>query len=1020
MAIWRFEESGVDYGQLIVAEYSLPIVFISVLIACSAGYAGLSIAGQVSQIKRRAIRYFWFAAGSFAMGLGIWAMHFTGMIAYKTATPVSYSIPITILSAIPALVGSALVLSLLHAKTCTWQRNQIIAMCFAGCIALMHYTGMEAMRMSSILKYDFYYFLLSLFIAHALASLALVIKYVDIGTFPIPNRYRQPLSAVVMGCSISGMHYTAMEATRMYTSGVLFPPDSVLSDQTLVILVILITSLVLMIVIAYSTVQAHQQIAINAGIASLLLNSTGEGIYSIDLNGRCTFANRSCLELLGFHSEQELLGKNMHKLMHHTHNDGTPYPVEDCKIYQAFRKGEGSDVDTEVLWRKDGSSFPSEYHSFPIFERGEVLGAVVSFTDISAKKLLEQEKKFSEARFRSFFEVSQEGILFHDQSKIMDINPKGEELLGYESSELLGQSVLVAVAAESQELVIEKIKTRTPSAYEVKLLRKDGTTTDAEVISKPIMLKGESLKVVTFRDISDRKIIENKIKNIASELAQLIDTANAPIFGINTRLQINEWNQAAVKLTGYDKDEVMDCLFIHEFIEDANRESVSAIFKSAVAGEETANFELNLRTKSGRQATVLFNTTTRRDMDGEVTGVIGIGQDITALRQKENALNQAQKMEAVGQLTGGIAHDFNNLLSIISSNLRFLQQDIGETTAEIKELFEDARSAVDDGSDLTKRLLGLSSNRSLQTEISDVSDTIKKFGRFLARTLAAGIKLDLDVPDQALIIDIDSSQLENALLNLSINARDAMPQGGKITISAEQYYAGDGDGDGDGHRNVLALRENNYIKISIIDAGSGISSEDLQRVYEPFFTTKEVGKGSGLGLSMVYAFTQQSDGACHIESTLGEGTTVSMYFPEAMDHQPVEKPPEEGKTIVRGSEVILVVEDEPRVRRAILRDLKTLGYETLEAENADRAKAIIESGKHIDLLFTDVLMPGEMDGHMLGAWTAKHYPEIKVVLTSGYSIRKSTPDFYDSALPMVRKPYSIEKLALQLRTSLEN
>ena len=282
--------------------------------------------------------------------------------------------------------------------------------------------------------------------------------------------------------------------------------------------------------------------------------------------------------------------------------------------------------------------------------------------------------------------------------------------------------------------------------------------------------------------------------------------------------------------------------------------------------------------------------------------------------------------------------------------------------------------------------------------------------------IGVGAELEICSPGQGLYVNIDSYQMENALLNLIINARDAMPQGGKITICAERYSIGDGD-----HRkNILALREIDYIIVSVTDTGSGISSEDLQHVYEPFFTTKDVGKGSGLGLSMVYAFTQQSNGACHIESTLGEGTRVSMYFPEVMNHQTVEKPQEKETTIVRGSEVILVVEDEPRVRRATLRDLKTLGYETLEAENADMAKTIIESGKHIDLLFTDVLMPGEMDGRMLGAWTVKHYPEIKVVLTSGFSKGKATPGFDSSALPMVRKPYSIEKLALQLRTSLEN
>ncbi|MDK1119563.1 MAG: ATP-binding protein, partial [Anaerolineae bacterium] len=313
--------------------------------------------------------------------------------------------------------------------------------------------------------------------------------------------------------------------------------------------------------------------------------------------------------------------------------------------------------------------------------------------------------------------------------------------------------------------------------------------------------------------------------------------------------------------------------------------------------------------------------------------------------------------------------------------------------------------------------LAFSRNRALKPEINNVNDIIEKFTRFLSRTLGAGIELNIDVPDEDLYINVDLSQLENALLNLSINARDAMEQGGKITISAIQYHHGDGDGDG----YSLTLTEGDYIKVSITDTGTGISSEDLQHVYEPFFTTKEVGKGSGLGLSMVYGFTQQSNGACHIKSTLGEGTTVSMYFPEIPESKKIEKAKVVAEPAIRGSEVILVVEDEPRVRRVTLRDLKGLGYKTLEAENAAVAKAIIESGEPIDLLFSDILMPGEMDGHMLGIWTEENYPKIKVVLTSGYSKGQADVD-RDKAhpFPLVRKPYAINKLAKQIRATLSN
>jgi len=509
---------------------------------------------------------------------------------------------------------------------------------------------------------------------------------------------------------------------------------------------------------------------------------------------------------------------------------------------------------------------------------------------------------------------------------------------------------------------------------------------------------------------------------MASELNQLIDTANAPIFGVNTRLQVNEWNQAVAEITGYEKDEVLNCLFVHEFIGVDNKDEVGKILRDAMAGEETANYEIHLRTKEGVMATLLFNTTTRRDMEGNIIGVIGVGQDITELRQKEDSLQRALKMEAVGQLTGGIAHDFNNLLSIIGGNLRFLQQDVGETSVEINELFEDAMSAVADGSELTQRLLAFSRTRSLQSETKNVNESIEKFIRFLARTLGENIDLTVDLTDEDLFISIDPSQLESALLNLSINARDAMPEGGTITIGVSRYRHGDGDGDGDGdgYGYEVPLVEGDYIEVSVTDTGTGISSEALQHVFEPFFTTKEVGKGSGLGLSMVYGFTHQSDGACHVSSQPGEGTRVSMFFPEVMDNRTPDVNEEESAVeSFPGAAVILVVEDEPRVRRVTLRDLKKLGYKTLQAENAAVAKAMIESGKPVDLLFSDVLMPGEMDGHMLGIWTEENYPQIKIVLTSGYSKGKAdVSEGKAQPFPMIRKPYSIQELAMQIRTTL--
>ena len=221
MTIWRFEESGVDYGQLMTGEYDISIVILSVLIACGAGYTALIVADRINQVEKVGLKYTWSVVGAAAMGMGIWAMHFTGMLALTMDMPIGYSLPVTILSGIPAIVGSALTLHLLRTKSVTWQRNQVSAFCLATCIALMHFTGMEAMRMPSILKYDVFYFVMSIVVAHILASFALYIKYHEFNETSIYKQYQNIISAIVIGLSVSGMHYTAMGATRLYATDVL-------------------------------------------------------------------------------------------------------------------------------------------------------------------------------------------------------------------------------------------------------------------------------------------------------------------------------------------------------------------------------------------------------------------------------------------------------------------------------------------------------------------------------------------------------------------------------------------------------------------------------------------------------------------------------------------------------------------------------------------------------------------------------------------------------------------------------
>ena len=504
----------------------------------------------------------------------------------------------------------------------------------------------------------------------------------------------------------------------------------------------------------------------------------------------------------------------------------------------------------------------------PIRVKGETIGVIciehtgeirhwdlneqdfITSVSISLELALESfERIMSEARQKTILETMIDGLITIDDAGIIEsFNPAAEKMFGYSSTEIIGRNVNLLMPnphhSQHQEYINRYRKTGEAhilgiTGIEVEGIRKNGSTLPIAISLSEMSIGEKHLFSAAIRDITEKKQIELEREESAAERAQLIDAVNVPLFGIDTQGYINEWNQTAVKIFNYSKDDIMGHNWVAEFISDEYKKPVKEILDNALKGNEIANYEFPLYSKEGKRIDILLNATTRRDFDGNITGVIGVGQDITELRIKEKALNQIHRMEAVGQLTGGIAHDFNNLLSIIGGNLRFLQQDIGKVSVKINELFEDAMSAVNEGSELIQHLLTFSSQRKLISKNKNANEIIKSFTRFLSRTLGGNIELDVDLPDQNFVINIDQSQLENALLNLAINARDAMQNGGRITIKTRRYHHVIEDNSG------LTLPEGDYILISVSDTGSGIGSEVLQHVFEPFLQPRMWIKGRG-------------------------------------------------------------------------------------------------------------------------------------------------------------------------------
>jgi nitrogen-specific signal transduction histidine kinase/CheY-like chemotaxis protein len=389
-----------------------------------------------------------------------------------------------------------------------------------------------------------------------------------------------------------------------------------------------------------------------------------------------------------------------------------------------------------------------------------------------------------------------------------------------------------------------------------------------------------------------------------------------------------------------------------------------------------------------------------------------IGRDLTDKHAAEAQMRQAQKMDAIGQLTGGVAHDFNNILTVITGTIGILAEAVTDhpELVSIAKLIDDA---AERGAQLTKHLLAFARKQPLQPVEIDVNSLILEAGKLLHPTLGEQIEISPKLAHDTWPAMVDPSQLTTAVLNLALNARDAMPRGGKLTLESGNVRL-----DEDYTRINTDVAPGDYVMVAVSDTGTGIPADLLEKVFDPFFTTKEVGKGTGLGLSMVFGFVKQSGGHIKIYSEEGHGTTVKLYLPRSTGQGHAATAPLVTQ-VVGGDETILVVEDDTLVRKYVMAQVASLGYETLEAANAAEALKIIENGAEVDLLFTDVIMPGAMNGRQLVDEALRRRPLLKILFTSGYTENAILHHGrLDEGVLLLAKPYRKPELARMIRVAL--
>ena len=759
----------------------------------------------------------------------------------------------------------------------------------------------------------------------------------------------------------------------------------------------------------------------------LLLDSTGQGIYGIDLQSKCTLANAACLRMLGYRNESELLGKSMHELIHHTRKDGTPYPSDQCKLAHAGPKDEGAVLDDEILWRADGSQFPAEIRAFPLRRAGACVGAVVTFSDTTARKKAEETLRWLAA----IVESSWDAIIGTDPAgMITSWNPGAEHLYGYAAAEVLGKPVSIIRGAANGDftgsvhpgVLRGDVIVRD---FDTVCVRKDGGRVDVSVSLSAIRDAGGKVHGVsgTSRDITPRRAAEEQVRllhNIALAAGETVTREET--LGVVLRLicQATGVPVAAAWMPGgsgrleprgqWARPEERGRF--HQMVEGFSFEkggglpgrvwsSKQAAWIEDLAGDgdfRRARMAADLGLRAGLAVPVLAGNDlvavieaflpSSEQISNKVALFSAVGAQLgsvlqrrraeEALQKSQEQLRQAQKMEAIGLLTGGVAHDFNNLLSVILSYSALLADDLATEDPRREDLLE-IKSAGERAAGLTRQLLAFSRQQVLQPRVVDLNHIAGGLEKMLRRLIGEDVELKVISAASPALVNVDPGQMEQVIMNLAVNARDAMPTGGKLIIETghvelDEPFALE-------HAGIMA---GPHVMLAVSDNGSGMDAATQARAFEPFFTTKERGKGTGLGLATVFGIVRQSAGTIWLYSEPGQGTSFKIYLPVAETGAAKLPPPPVEPARLHGSETVLLVEDEEGVRKLVRLILQRNGYRVIEARDGVDALRVAKEQGTIDLLVTDVVMP-----HMGGAEAAFRLqavrPGLKLLYMSGYT-----------------------------------
>ena len=763
----------------------------------------------------------------------------------------------------------------------------------------------------------------------------------------------------------------------------------------------------------------------------ILADASPDLMFSFDREMVLIAINRAAAASLRA-DPRELVGKHITQL-------GLPDALSSrwqLRCGEILRSGLPAERLLNEFTLADGQRHLNETSLFPSIDaNGQVVGVRGATRDVTEVRQAEELLRISEQRYRTLFDSASDGIVVHDlDGSILEANSALRSSLGLAPQEPLGLSVADVCAPEAAVTYmaeIEQLQNRGRLVLEMSLMAGNGTLLPVEVTARFVESAGQRVVMAIFRDISERKQAESALRTSQAQLEAAMDLAGLVNWEFDVTSGVFTFSDRFYALYGTTAEiegghEMPAEVYASRFLHPDERHVVANEVEKAIETSDPdyrAYMEHRIVRRGGEIRNIVVRYAITKDEHGRTVKTHGANQDVTerkrieeALAQAEEQLRQAQKMEAIGQLAGGIAHDFNNLLTVVVGSASLLLEDMLPDDPR-RKLISDIKDTGDRAANLTRQILAFSRRQVLRPEVLSLNEVVGTIRPLLRRTLGEDIDLVYSLATDLALTEVDPAQMEQVLMNLAVNARDAMPGGGRLAIETANVTL-----DAEYVRVNPWVEPGIYVMLAVSDTGCGMDAATVDRVFEPFFTTKEPGRGTGLGLSTVYGIVKQSGGSIAVQSEPGHGSAFRIYLPVAQRAASArERHGPETQASRGGTETILMVEDEAGVRELLVQVLARAGYRVHAFGSWGELVAQIDRQEVTpDLLLTDVVLPEGVDGRAVAERMRERYPGLLVLFMSGYTRQAMTKSGrLDSDVDFLQKPFEPQTLVQKVRDMLD-